>query len=296
MMAAAKEEPTLGIERPIRADSRQKLGEMLVAAEKLSSADVDRALNHQEEAGGRFGDATVQLGLVTSEDLRQALSKQFKYEYLSEGRGQVAPEIRIAYDPQSKGSEAMRRLRSGLVLSMAGSDRCESLAIVSPESGDGRSFIAANLAIAFAQMRKRTLLIDADLRRGRQHTLFGLKNQVGLATILAKRGANECLSHIEGFNELSVLTSGPTPPNPQELLGRSVLAKFLSVVRTHFDVLIFDTPAASESADATLIANLAANSLLVARRHKTKTSALQQTAADMATANSKVLGVVLNEY
>jgi receptor protein-tyrosine kinase len=300
-MAAVKEEPKLDFDLDFdaapRPGVRKKLGEMLVAAEKLTSADVKRALSlQQQKAGLRFGDATLQLGLVSSEDVQQALSKQFKYEFLSPGHGTVAREISIAYDPQSAGAEAVRRLRSNLVLSMGTNDSCEAIAVVSPTSGDGRSFVAANLAISFAQMRRRTLLIDADLRRPRQHANFGLKNQVGFATILAERGANECMSHIEGFNELSVITAGPTPPNPQELLGRPVLTRFIDVVRSHFDVLIFDTPACAESADASLIANLASSAVLIARRHKTTLRDVQRATADMATAQAKVLGVVLNCY
>lgn len=300
-MAAVKEEPKLDFDldfdAPAPQGTRKKLGEMLVAAEKLTSADVKRTLSLQQEATGmRFGDAAQQLGLASSEDVQQALSKQFKYEFLSGGHGTVAREISIAYDPQCAGAEAVRRLRSNLVLNMAKDARCEAIAVVSPSNGDGRSFVAANLAIAFAQMRRRTLLIDADMRRPCQHLNFGLKNQVGFATILAERGANDCMSRIEGFNELSVVTSGPTPPNPQELLGRPVLTRFIEVVRSHFDVVIFDTPACTESADAALLANLATSAVLVVRRHHTALRDVQRATADMATAQAKVLGVVLNSY
>lgn len=295
-MSALREEPKLELDVPQRRSVRKKIGEMLFEADKLTAADVKRALTLQEEAGMRFGDATLQLGLASPEDVQQALNKQFKYEFLSDGHGTVAPEIAIAHAPQSAGAEAIRTLRSSLTLGMAANRQCESFAIVSPDSGDGRSFVAASLAIAFAQARRRTLLIDADLRGGRQHALFGLKNQVGFATILAERGASECMSRIEGFNELSVLTSGPTPPNPQELLGRPHVTKFLEVVRAHFDVLIFDTPACLASADASLIANLASNAVLVARRHRTKVRDLKKTAQEMTLARAKVLGVVLNNF
>jgi len=301
MMAAVKEEPKLDFDldfdAPPRPSPRKMLGEMLVAAEKLTSTDVKRALTlQQQEAGLRFGDAALQLGLATSDDVQQALSKQFRYEFLAPGHGTVAREFSIAYDPQSDGAEAVRRLRSNLVLGLGRVEGCRAIAVTSPSSGDGRSFVAANLAISFAQMRRRTLLIDADMRRPRQHGNFGLKNQVGFATILAERGANECMSRIEGFSELSVITSGPTPPNPQELLGRSILPRFIDIIRSHFDVVIFDTPACAESADASLIANIATSAVLVARRHKTTLLDLQRTTVDMATAQANVLGVVLNSY
>lgn len=295
-MAAVKEEPTLDFDLTPRPGSRKRLGEMLVAAEKITPADVKRALSLQEESGGRFGDAALKLGIATPEDVNTALNKQFKYEFLSKGNGTVAREISIAYDPQSRGAEAVRRLRSNLVLSLGNEERCEAIAVVSPSKGDGRSFIAANLAISFAQMRRRTLLIDADLRRPQQHLNFGLRNQIGFATILAERGAHECMSRIEGFNELSVVTAGPTPPNPQELLGRPVLSRFVEVVRAHFDVLIFDTPPCSESADAALLASIATNAIVVARKHRTRLRDLQRTAADMELARAKVLGAVLNAY
>ena len=109
-------------------------------------------------------------------------------------------------------------------------DRAEErqvLTIVGAERGEGRSYLAANLAIVFSQLGERTLLVDADLREPRQHYLFHLENQIGFSTLLAGRSREEAIVRIPDLAGLSVLPAGPTPPNPLELLNRLNFDEFM---------------------------------------------------------------------
>ena len=125
--------------------------------------------------------------------------------------------------------EHLRSLRTQLSLRWFENQQA-ALAIVSPGSGEGRSWIAANLAVLFAQTGKRTLLIDADLRRPRQHALFGIPERNGLSSILAGRAGLDGLTEIPGVPDLTVLPAGVVPPNPQELLARPLFQRLINAL------------------------------------------------------------------
>src|SRR6185295_31397 len=117
------------------------------------------------------------------------------------------------------------------------------LTIVGTERGEGRSHLAANLAVVFSQLGERTLLIDADMRHPRQHELFKLPNKSGLSSMLAGRTERNEAQRIPAFLDLSVLPSGATPPNPVELLGRPVFTQMIEDYAGEYDVILLDTPA-----------------------------------------------------
>jgi len=130
-----------------------------------------------------------------------------------------------------------RALRSQLVMRWFGSGvQRSALAITSAERGDGRSYIAANLAVLFSQLGQRTLLIDADMRSARQHGLFGLDNKTGLSTMLAGRTPIAAGVGAEGFPHLRVLCAGPKPPNPLEILLQPALSNLMKQLADDFDV------------------------------------------------------------
>ena len=119
------------------------------------------------------------------------------------------------------------------------------LTVVGAERGEGRSYLAANLAIVFSQLGERTLLVDADLRTPRQHELFFLENKIGFSTVLSGRSREEAIVRIPDLAGLCVLPAGPMPPNPLELLNRLNFDEFMIQVKASFDVVIIDTPALS---------------------------------------------------
>jgi len=164
---------------------------------------------------------------------------------------------------------------------------------VGTTAGEGRSYMSANLAVTFAQLGERTLLIDGNLRTPRQHKLFKIENQMGLSNLLAGRMQDQVVTFISGIPGLAVLPAGPTPPNPGELLSRPVLQRILHQSMSTFDVVIVDTPAISAGTDAMMLAKAAGASLMVARTNMTRTAAFNEAVEAMNSSGIFVVGSVL---
>jgi protein-tyrosine kinase len=275
-------------------EADRSIGAILVNSGRLALADVERIINFQKEHELRFGDAGMQLGLLSEADIFYALSLQFDYPYLSGPGHPVSDEVVVAYRPFSPEGERLRSLRSQLQLRWfkEGTSRA-ALAVVGTRPGEGRSLLAANLAVTFAQAKERTLLIDGDLRNPRQNLLFKIENQAGLSNLLTGRTQEQVIKLVPGIPGLAVLPSGPTPPNPEELLGRSSFDRILEQSMSAFDVVIIDTPAMTVGADVTLLARFAGAALVVARNNMTRTSEFQELVDQMQDAGVKVVGSVL---
>lgn len=279
-------------------DAGRSIGAILVDSGKLTVEDAERILHVQKERGLRFGDAAIQLGLVSSQDIQLALAQQYDYPYLvrKEHGDAISDELIAAYQPFSYQVETLRALRSQLMLRwFADEPERRTLAVASPGRGDGRSYLAANLAVVFSQLGEHTLLIDADLRNPRQHTLFHLDNRSGLSSILSNRAESGDIKRIPSFIDLSVLTAGPQPPNPQELLGRPMFARLLEEMAREFDVIIIDTPAGTDYADVQTIAMRSSAALMVARNNRTSVTAFGELVKSFANAGVAVVGSVFND-
>jgi chain length determinant protein tyrosine kinase EpsG len=278
-------------------DRSRTIGAILVDQGRLNAHDVDEVSRFAQENNMRFGDAAVRLNLLTQADIDFALAQQFNYPILDRGdNGGVGDEVIAAYNPQSELVEPLRAIRSQLLLRWPIGANRRVLAITSPERGEGRSWFAANLATVFAQIGERTLLIDADMRHPRQHELFNLKNEVGLSSLLTGRAGREIARRIHPQLRLFVAPAGILPPNPQELLGRPVFDLILDRFAEQFDVVILDTPAAADTADAQILAARAGDVLMMARRNHTRHSSLMDAMDRVRQAGINVIGTVLNEY
>ncbi|QDQ29267.1 chain length determinant protein tyrosine kinase EpsG [Chitinimonas arctica] len=274
----------------------RSIGAILADSGRLSLENAERILRLQKEQGKRFGDAAIELGLLTEDDIRFALSRQFDYPYLSAGDNSLSQELVAAYKPFSKTVEQLRALRSQLMLRWFDTEsQRKSLAVVSPGHGEGRSFIAANLAIVFSQLGERTLLIDADLRSPRQHMLFKLGNNAGLSDMLAGRVGSQAIVRVPSLLGLSILPAGAVPPNPQELLGRQGFTDVLESLCRHFDVVILDTPAGSEYADTQTLAVRAGAALMVTRKNESTVADVVQLARSLQQSGASLVGSVLND-
>jgi receptor protein-tyrosine kinase len=275
----------------------RSIGAMLIDSGKIRPEDGERILRYAKEKGMRFGDAAIALKLATADDIQQALAKQFDYPYLAPGDSHVSPEVVAAWAPFSHQVEALRALRSQLMLRWFTEEAGrKALAIVSPSRGDGRSYLAANLAVVFSQMGEHTLLVDADMRNPRQHTLFGLPNATGLSTILSDRAGLEVIQRIPAFVDLSILTAGAVPPNPLELLGRSNFGDLMDALAHEYDVIIVDTPPAEQGSDFQLVAQKTGGALMVARRNRSRVEACAAVSEEIAAATATLVGGVLNEF
>lgn len=274
----------------------RSIGVILIDSGRLTADNAERILRLQKAQGMRFGDAAIELGLLTEDDIRFALSSQFDYPYLPLGDNSLSHELVAAYKPSSPVVEQLRALRSQLMLRWFDAEaQRKALAIVSPGAGEGRSFIAANLAIVFSQLGERTLLIDADLRTPRQHELFKLGNNAGLSGLLAGRANADAVVRVPSLLGLSILPAGAIPPNPQELLGRPAFIETLLSLSRDFDVVIIDTPAASAYADAQTIAVRAGAALMLARKNRSSLPDMAQIAGSLQQSGATLLGSVLND-
>jgi receptor protein-tyrosine kinase len=284
------------ISRAMLSTSRS-IGALLMDSGRLTPEAAESILKLQKEKNLRFGEAAIELGLLTENDIQFALSRQFEYPYLMPGDTSISQEVVAAFKPFSAAVERLRVLRSQLMLRCLSPDtENRSLAIVSPENGEGRSYIAANLAVVFSQLGERTLLIDADMRRPRQHQLFCLGNQAALSAVLSGRAEIEsAISRIPHLLGLSVLPAGAVPPNPQELLNRPAFGRLLEHCRQNYDVVLIDTPAGNTS-DAETIASRAGAALAVGRKHLTSSRRLQELVASLRRSGTPVVGAVLNEF
>ena len=273
------------------------IGEILVQQGRLTAESVERILKLQREKGLRFGDAARKLGLLKQSEIDLALSVQFGHPYLQRGQSRVSPAVVAAYEPFRPQMETLRALRSQLMLRWFDGDPARrALAVVSAARAEGRSFIAANLAVVFSQFGDRTLLIDADLRHPSQHRLFGLDSRIGLSTILSGRAGPEALVRVPGMPNLAVLPSGAVPPNPHELLARPLLTQMLDALASEFDVILLDSPAAAETADAQTLVVRAGAALIVTRKNATRTWRVQGVSASVVQTKATIVGTVLNDY
>lgn len=279
------------------ARGKRTLGAILIDAGRLNLEDAERVLRLQREQNLRFGDAAQRLGILTPADIDFALSMQFDFPYLLPGQSAISAEVIAAYTPLVPQVESLRALRSQLMLRWLDAEpEYKALAILSAARGDGRTFIAANLAVVFAQLGERTLLIDADLRHPSQHRLFGLDNSVGLSAVLSGRAGPEVIQPIPLLHSLSVLPAGVLPPNPNDLISRPAFQELLKQLATQLDVILIDTPAGGENADAQTIAMRAGAALIVARKNSARAWRVQGMTDSVAQGRTTIVGAVLNSY
>ncbi len=272
-----------------------RMGALLLDAGKLTPEDCERALRMQSETGIRFGEAAVRLGLVGEDDIQQVLARQFAYPYLQKGQAGLSPKLVAAYQPFSPQVEALRAIRSQLMLRWFARGR-RALAIVGVDPDDGAALFAANLAIVFSQLGERTLLVDANLRAPRQQDAFALKPRQGLSDLLAGRAGFDAIARVPAFAELSVLAAGTLPPNPQELLARDGFRNLHAQLENHYDVVLYDMAPFQVGVDAVAVASRAGGALLVTRKHHTRIAHIGRAAEQLRDAGCEVLGSVVMEF
>jgi protein-tyrosine kinase len=290
------------VERPVKRqitppDRGRAIGTILIEQGRLNSQDVEEIQRFANAHGVRFGEAAVQLKRITERDIESAIAQQYNYPILARGgESGVADDVIAAYMPQSDVVEPLRALRSQIILRWFNNASRRVLAVTSAERGDGRSWLAANLATMFAQLGERTLLIDADMRHPRQHRIFNIENSVGLSALLTGRAGREIARRIHPQLRLFVLPAGIIPPNPQELLARPVFDVILDHFAAQFSLVILDTPAACETADAQILAANAGNAVMIARRNCTPQAKLLAAMEMFTDTGVNVIGSVINEH
>jgi protein-tyrosine kinase len=279
-----------------RAGGEDSIGAILLEAGRLDAGTVESILHAQKAKGLRFGEAGISLGLLEQDDVDFALACQFDYPYLMAGDESVSRDVVAAFKPFSLVVEQLRVLRSQLMLRwFNGESGHKAMAITSAGRGEGRSFIASNLAVVFSQLGERTLLIDADLRYPRQASLFKLEGRIGLSNMLAGLAGPEAVVRLASMGDLWVLPAGVAPPNPQELLCRPVFGELLQKFAEDFDAILIDTPAARDYADAQTIAARAGAGIVLARKDLTSAPDLAHLGRTVQESGAVLVGSVLND-
>ena len=293
MNTQGKVTPIEGSSLVIARDNR--IGSILSADGKLAGGDIERVMELQKIEGLRFGEAALALGLISASDLHCAIAKQYDLPHLLPGNENIGSELVVAQEPFHPRAEEVRALRTQLSMRWAKAGvKHRVLAIVSPGPGEGRSYVAANLALAFAQLGERTLLIDADLRTPRQHRIFNVPDRLGLSAVLSGRAGGGAVMPVPEFGALSLLPAGARPPNPQELLSRPALAVLLHELRGAFDVVLLDTPPAKLYADAQAVAFQAGSAMVLARKDVTHLEDTKSVIRELSDMGTRVVGTVFN--
>jgi len=195
--------------------------------------------------------------------------------------------------PDEPMAEAFRALRTNVTF--VGAERpLQLIAVTSPGPGEGKSTTAANLAVALAQSGQRTLLVDADLRRPQVHRAFSLVQEPGLTNILVGRAPAREAIRPDVQPQLDILPSGPTPPNPSELLGSNAMHALIGELRRTYDYIVLDTPPTLPVTDAAVVASSADGTILVLRSGDTEEVPAQRAVEQLKRVHARVAGVVLN--
>ncbi len=296
-------------------DADEEIREALIAYCRLSSEGVEQIDSAMQASGLSFTEEALQLGLVTPKEARQAhtwarenIARRNPHVIEQAVRRQInavtvrhtvmgkpSPRLLPAYDLNNPHSERVRALRTELLLLNDGTRESRCLGILSPRSGEGRSQLAAELAIVFSQLGRRTLLVDADLRNPTQHQLFCADVPWGLGQALAF-GEPPHLIGVEGLPFLSVLPAGPRVANPLELISGGRFESLLKHSRRDYDFILIDTPPVTHYADALTIAAVATRVLLVGRKQATPYKDLQAMLRRLGPTQTRIIGAVVSTF
>ncbi len=209
--------------------------------------------------------------------------------------GNRSGELVVKNHPKSVISEAYRLLRTNINFLSPDKD-LKTVLITSGNPDEGKSIIAANLAISLAQGGKEVLIVDADLRRSTLHRVFETTNYEGLTNVLTGEGKLKYMIKDTEVENLQILNSGPLPPNPAELVGSQRMKQFLSEVQEEYDIIIIDTPPVIAVADGLILGTAVDGVMLVVRYKETPRDAVKQACENLKKVNAPLLGTVFTKY
>lgn len=298
-------------------NSQVHLHAALISELGLTDVMVERIYEVMHTTGTTFVDAANRLGILTPEVIEQALLK-IRSGRSEDDAGMIETAIRriasdhrivlrqgervtpsakliLAHDPDNPRSERMRALRTELLLLHDTGRGANTVAVLSSDSGEGRSQLCGELAISFAQLGRRTLLVDADMRKPQQHILFDSTNQHGLSQAIS-HNEKPYFHPVAGLPFMHLLTAGPIPPNPLELLSDGRFSNLLNEWRNTYEFIVLDTPPVGQCADGLAVATVAERALLLSRAQHTTYRSTRALMRRLASTHSRILGAVINYF
>lgn len=234
------------------------------------------------------------LGIIP--DMSRALKDDFDGQdsIMEEGRTYSTSMIALL-NPLSPISENYRRMRTNIQFSRP-DENVQVIMVTSSGPGEGKTVTAANLAITMAQAGRPTLYMDADLRRPAGHKMFGINKEPGLVEILFDKYPFDEEAFKTGIDDLSIIPTGSSVPNPAELMGSRRMKEFVSKLRNHFDYIVLDTPPILAVTDAVLLSNLSDATIIVVAANETDLHSLERTIDSLQAVNAPIVGTVLNRF
>ena len=209
----------------------------------------------------------------------------------TETQDKGAPLITVV-EPKSVISEQFRTLRTNIEFAGAGLDKLQVIMFTSAEPSDGKTTVSTNTAITWAQSGKNVLYVDADMRRSTAQSTFRLPNSHGLSTVLGTNEQPKDIVQKTFIDNLEVLTAGPTPPNPAELLNSKRMLALIDWMRNNYDIVVLDVPPIMAVSDAQVLLPLIDGTVLVTMMGKTMKMAITRTVEMLRLGGTKILGVV----
>lgn len=291
-MTSSRAFPILADEAQLQAAraSYRTIGAILIDAGRITPAHADKICRLQADSGERFGAIACKLGLVSQEDLDDALDLQFNTARLRASNSTVSPDVRAAFEPACAELQEVRELATILATRAAHAQGCaKAVSVVAANRFHGRSLLVANLGVVLAQMDCRVLMVDANFPAPRLHALFGVDNRSGLSNVLCGLSAGSALKAIPGLGPLTLLPSGVCPPGAYDLTLRDAFKQFLTEVAGNFDVVLVDPSAGAQP----LIA-ATTSALLVVRTHVTTVDELAAFHRHLKRLESEVFGYVFS--
>ena len=294
----------------------------MVSRYQLSSEAVEQIFELMERDAMPFPEAAMHLGYIRREDLppdellgdvlsarpdkvvpragliETAINRMSSKRDVILRQGpavEPGPQLQVALDRANPRNEKMRGLRTELLLLHETSNQANVVAVLSSSSGEGRSQLCAELAISFSQLGRRTLLVDADLRNPKQHVLFGSNNEFGLSQSIAQN-TKPYLHPVKGLDHLFLLSAGPIPSNPLELLSDGRYERLVKDWRAAYEFVVIDTPPVSQFADALAVATLVGRVIILSRAKVTSYKNIREMMRRLETTRAQVLGGVLNHF
>jgi protein-tyrosine kinase len=285
----------------------------------LTDVMVEKVYEVMQATGSNFAEAAGRLGIIRPDEIERALTRiragrarevqeegmiETAIRRISNDRNLIlrhgervvpGPQLILAHDPDNPRSERLRALRTELLLLNESARGANIVCVLSPNPGEGRTQLCAELAMSFAQLGRRTLLIDADMRRPRLHALFGSQNQHGLSLAIT-HNERPYFHPVAGLPFMHLLTAGPIPPNPLELLSDGRFSTLLTEWRNSYEFIVLDTPPVAQCADGLAVATISARALVLSRAQHTTYASTRALLRRLTTTQSRILGAVINHF